>query len=103
MVERGAHVEPDTFTEEEAEQYGRLYSDGALQLSRDFSFQVLQGMCVGGGTVVNNAICFDPPDPVLERWNGAELDAGLSIDRIHESIRAVRELIGANPQHDAPP
>lgn len=103
LVERGMHVDPDSFTEDEAAQYGRLYSDGALQLSRDFSFQVLQGMCVGGGTVVNNAICFDPPDPVLQRWNLPELDAGLDIDAIHASTAAVRTLIGAGSQLDAPP
>ena len=41
--------------------YLKLYNEGALQVARDFRFQVLQGMCVGGSTVVNNAICFDPP------------------------------------------
>ena len=46
-----------------------LYADGAIQLSRDLRFAVLQGMCVGGSTVVNNAICFDPPPDVLEYWN----------------------------------
>ena len=41
---------------------GRLYADGAMQQTADFRFSVLQGSCVGGSTVVNNAVCFDPPD-----------------------------------------
>ena len=102
MVERGRHVDPDTFSEDEAEQYGRLYSDGALQLSRDFSFQVLQGMCVGGGTVVNNAICIDPPVAVLERWY-EEYDSGLLPDDVLVSTLTVRDLIGASSQGHAPP
>ena len=32
-----------------------------MQMSTDARFQVLQGKCVGGSTVVNNAVCFDIP------------------------------------------
>ncbi len=103
IVERGRHVDPSQFTEDEADQYARLYSDGALQLSRDFSFQVLQGMCVGGSTVVNNAICFDMPDHVLEQWNGSGLDAGLDPAAVRQSFATVRKLIGTEGQGAAPP
>jgi choline dehydrogenase-like flavoprotein len=101
MLERGRHVRPSQFTEDEAAQYARLYSDGALQLSRDFSFQVLQGMCVGGSTVVNNGVCFDLPDDVLAQWNEPDLDAGLPAEQLRRSFGAVRELIGAAPQDGA--
>src|SRR3954453_1896639 len=74
-----------------------------MQLSGDFSFQVLQGMCVGGGTVVNNAICLDPPDEVLEQWNGPRYDAGLPIADVKQSVAEVRRLIGAANQRTAPP
>src|SRR4051812_47693708 len=102
IVERGSYVDPDTFSEDEADQYARLYADGALQLSRDFSFQVLQGMCVGGGTVVNNAICLDPPDEVLDEWN-ARHDPGLDVGAVRRSVAEVRRLIGAASQRTAPP
>jgi choline dehydrogenase-like flavoprotein len=46
-------------------------------------------MCVGGTTVVNNAVCFDLPDPALRRWN-EEFDAGLDAARLRESFQAVR-------------
>jgi choline dehydrogenase-like flavoprotein len=89
FVERGPHIDPVAFSPDEATQLARLYRDGALTLSRDFRFQVLQGMCVGGSTVVNNAVCFDIPDGVLERWNG-ERDAGLDERRLRESFARVR-------------
>ena len=69
VLERGRHVDPSEFTEDERTQFSNLYADGALQLSKDARFQVLQGMCVGGTTVVNNAVCFDLPDDSLSRWN----------------------------------
>ena len=78
VLERGPHVDPREFGDDEVVQYLRLYNEGALQLATDFGLQVLQGMCVGGGTTINNALCLDPPDPVLEQWEPHGLDrAGL--------------------------
>jgi choline dehydrogenase-like flavoprotein len=97
MLERGRYVKPSDFVEDEAVQYARLYSDGALQLSRDFSFQVLQGMCVGGSTAVNNGVCFEIPDEVLNRWN-TEHNAGLDVSALRQSFGEVRGLIHATEQ-----
>ncbi|HEX6558961.1 MAG TPA: GMC family oxidoreductase N-terminal domain-containing protein, partial [Longimicrobiales bacterium] len=97
MLERGEHVDPSTFSENEIDMLSRLYSDGALQLSRDFRFQVLQGSCVGGTTVINNAVCFRIPDAVLDRWNHS-LAAELDTARLAASYQAVEKLIDVRPQ-----
>jgi choline dehydrogenase-like flavoprotein len=68
VLERGPHIDPRHFTDNEVEQYLRLYNEGALELATNFSLQVLQGMCVGGGTTINNALCLAPPAAVLDRW-----------------------------------
>jgi choline dehydrogenase-like flavoprotein len=94
VLERGLYLHPSEFEEDEVQQISNLYADGALQLSRDFSFQVLQGMCVGGSTVVNNAVCFDLPDDVLRRWNGSNHGAGLNEARLDESFASVRRWLG---------
>jgi choline dehydrogenase-like flavoprotein len=93
VLERGLHLHPSEFSEDEVKQISNLYADGALQLSRDFSFTVLQGMCVGGSTVVNNAVCFDLPDDVLRVWNGPEHEAGLDEARLAESFATVRRWL----------
>ncbi len=99
MLERGDFVDPTQFTDNEVEMLAKLYADGALQLSKDFRFQVLQGSCVGGTTVVNNAVCFDIPDRVLDRWNDpASLHAGLDADRLRSAFRDVRSFIGVERQ-----
>ena len=96
ILERGPHVDPSDFSEIESQQLSTLYSDGALTLSRDFRFQILQGMCVGGSTVVNNGVCFDIPDTVLATWQDPDgLDAGLNVDELHDSFEKVRELVSA--------
>jgi choline dehydrogenase-like flavoprotein len=93
LLERGRHVDPGAFTEDEGEQLSNLYADGALTMSTNFRFQVAQGMCVGGSTVVNNAVCFDLPGDVLKRWNGSEYEAGLDERRLRKAFRDVRDFL----------
>ena len=92
MVERGNHEVPETFNENEMEMVSRLFQDGAIQAARDFRFTVFQGSCVGGSTVLNNAVCFKMPEPVLDRWNN-ELKVGLNKAEVMKSMDKVWDLI----------
>lgn len=95
MIERGDFTDPAQFNEDEIDMVSRLYADGALQLAADFRFQVIQGSCVGGSSVVNNAVCFDTPDHVLDRWNDKRgLNAGLDLKRYKHSAERVHQHIG---------
>jgi choline dehydrogenase-like flavoprotein len=94
LLERGPHIDPRDFTETESTQLSNLYADGALTMSTDFHFHVAQGMCVGGSTVVNNAVCFDLPDNVLDRWlDPGGLNAGLDPDRLRHAFTHVRRFL----------
>jgi choline dehydrogenase-like flavoprotein len=93
VLERGPHVDPRGFTDDEVDQYLRLYNEGALQLATNFSLQVLQGMCVGGGTTINNALCLPPPEEVLADWEPRGLDrAALKV-----AIEEVRQWLHVAP------
>ncbi|MFN2616642.1 MAG: GMC family oxidoreductase N-terminal domain-containing protein [Thermoleophilaceae bacterium] len=101
ILERGRHVDPSQFTEDERRQFSALFADGGLQLSSDARFQVLQGMCVGGTTVVNNAVCFDLPERVLDRWNDEDgLDAGLDPGRLAASFARLRDELRIRRQSE---
>jgi choline dehydrogenase-like flavoprotein len=103
ILERGEYVEPRYFTEDEVEMVSRLYADGVMQQTEDFRFTVLQGSCVGGSTTVNNAVCFNPPEDVLARWNDPDLhDAGLNLGELVRCVGDIREFIGVRSQRDAP-
>lgn len=95
VLERGRHVDPADFSEDEPTQLSSLFADGALTLSRDFRFQALQGRCVGGSTVVNNAVCFRLPDHVLDRWlDRGGGDAGLDPQALHAAFDRVECILG---------
>jgi choline dehydrogenase-like flavoprotein len=103
VVERGRYVEPREFSEDEVEMIGKLYADGVFQQTQDFRFTVLQGSCVGGSTVVNNAVCFEPPSHVLERWNDPVMHhAGLNLGALRASVAAVSQFLSIASQRDAP-
>jgi choline dehydrogenase-like flavoprotein len=99
VLEGGRHVDPREFSEDERVQLSALFADGALQMSKDARFQVLQAKCVGGGTVINNAVCFDLPEPALQRWNDPDgLDAGLDQARLAESFARMRAYFPVESQ-----
>jgi choline dehydrogenase-like flavoprotein len=98
VLERGRHIRPSQMTEDEMEMYAKLYSDGALQLSRDFEFQVAQGRCVGGSTAVNNAVCLEPSAPTKDEWRG--LVPGLDMDELDQAFDEVRGFLHVQPQPD---
>jgi choline dehydrogenase-like flavoprotein len=99
ILERGEYVEPREFTESEVEMIGRLYADGLMQQTEDWRFTILQGNCVGGSTAVNNAVCFQPPSHVLDRWNDPYgHDAGLDRGDLAASVAAVESYLTVAPQ-----
>jgi choline dehydrogenase-like flavoprotein len=100
ILERGRYVQPREFTHNEVEMIGALYADGVMQQTTDFKFTVLQGSCVGGSTTVNNAVCFRPPDHVLDHWND-DLGAAIDRDALGESLDAVEDFLSVGPQDDA--
>ena len=62
VLERGPHIRSRDISDDEVAMYLALYNEGALQLARDFRFTVLQGMAIGGSTLINNAVCFRAPE-----------------------------------------
>jgi len=93
MLERGLYSHPDTFNENELDMVSRLYSDGALQITQSLRFTVLQGSAVGGTTVVNNAVCFNTPHRVLDKWNGRNDTPVIDKEKFHRAQQAVRERL----------
>lgn len=98
VLEKGLYVPPDDFTEDEVDMISRLYSDGALQISQALRFTILQGSCVGGTTVVNNAVSFNTPQRVLDAWNArSSQDKAVDDARFHAAQAQVRQRMRIGP------
>ena len=47
--------------------------------------------------MVNNAVCFDAPDNILDRWNDKRgLNAGLDLGRYKACNHEINSMVGVN-------
>ena len=75
LVERGGYFGREAFDQHEWSMASALYADGGKRTTDDGAIPVRGGECVGGGTTVNIALCFDPVRAV---WEGWKRDLGLT-------------------------
>ena len=68
LLEKGGYHTREEFDQREEEMIPMLYKNAGLQFTVPSGIAVAQGSCVGGSTVVNDAVCFRTPDSVLGWW-----------------------------------
>lgn len=97
VLEEGPYVRTPDIVHDEALMVRRYYKEGGLQTTVDLNLSILQGKCVGGTTVINNAISFRLQDPDLNPGTNAGLLADwqarfgvrfdpVELDRSYEAI-----------------
>lgn len=78
VVERGNRYQPlQDFQDNEIGMMKKVYKEGGLQQTKQFTMTMMQGECVGGTTVINNAVCFEMPEAIKKSWQ-EEYDIDLS-------------------------
>jgi choline dehydrogenase-like flavoprotein len=68
LLEKGGYHQRGEFNQREDDMIPMLYKNAGLQFTVPGGIAVAQGSCVGGSTVVNDAVCFRTPDAVLDLW-----------------------------------
>jgi choline dehydrogenase-like flavoprotein len=79
LVERGGHFTRTFFNQREWDM-GVLYAERGARSTEDGAIPVRGGECVGGGTTVNIALCFDPVPAVWNRWRQTRGLTGFSFE-----------------------
>ncbi len=99
MIDRGNRYSPlQDFNDREIEMMAKVYKEGGLQQTKRADMSILQAECVGGGSVINNAVCYKLPARVKTVW---KKEYGIPLDSLdHEYQQIARELgitrIGSN-------
>lgn len=69
VLEEGSHWKPPQFRQDTAWAYRNLYQErGARSAVGNCMLPVPGGRGVGGSTLINSAICFKTPEPILREW-----------------------------------
>lgn len=79
LIEKGGYFPKDFFNQREWEM-NVLYAERGTRSTFDGAIPVRGGECVGGGTTVNIALCFDPVKSVWDEWKRTYGLQGFSFD-----------------------
>ena len=110
LLESGPYIPERTIDADEILWTARLYKESALQQANAAaplfglqgpSFMVLQGACVGGGGIVNNAVCFRLPAQRLSQWQS--LGFPLQAADLAAAYTRVAQDLGIKPASEAAP
>jgi long-chain-alcohol oxidase len=102
VLEKGGHYGAGDFTHYEGEMLSRLYDAGGLFTSEDLGLVILQGSCLGGGTVVNYATSFRTPDSVREQWSREHGLVHFTTDEFTRALDAVSQRLGVTTAQSRP-
>ncbi len=102
VLERGGYYNESDFTQYEGEMLARLYDAGGLLTSDDLALVILQGSCLGGGTVVNYTTSFHTPDSVRQQWAREHDLPHFTSQEFTNSLDAVAQRLGVNTDQSRP-
>jgi len=69
LLEEGPPFTPSDFELDGAVSMARTMREGGLRMTRGTVMPTMQGIALGGGSLVNSAICNRAPDFVLDQWS----------------------------------
>jgi choline dehydrogenase-like flavoprotein len=95
VLERGPYVRPEQMSTREVEMVPWLYKDGGLQMNTSMDMFIMQGVCVGGSTVLSNMVLLRAPDHVFATWRN--LGAAVHDADMHAAYEEVEQALCAGP------
>lgn len=77
VLERGGYYDGESMNQREADMIPLLWKNAGANFTSNLRIVVAQGSCLGGSTVINDAVCFRIPQTVINQW----LNMGVSITK----------------------
>jgi choline dehydrogenase-like flavoprotein len=96
LLEKGGYHPKEDFDQKEDDMIPMLYKNSGLQFTIPGGIAVAQGSCVGGSTVVNDAVCFRTPDAVLGWWTDQLKIENVSPDSMKKYFDKVEKRISVS-------
>jgi choline dehydrogenase-like flavoprotein len=101
LIEEGPPFVPADFELEGSRSMARTMREAGLRTTRGTILPTMQAIALGGGSLVNSAICVRPPESVFERWaTGFELSRTSRQD-LDPHYDAVADFLGIAPTPEA--
>lgn len=90
VVEEGPYRTAADHTSNELQALQQLYAEAGMRATDDLTMSLLQGRCVGGGSIVNWMVMLRTPDYVLDEWqrHGVEGMSSSEMRSVFEKFEA---------------
>jgi choline dehydrogenase-like flavoprotein len=98
LLDAGVYQPEHEVSSDEVRMTARLYKRSGLQTTNQ-ALTILQAWCVGGGGLINNAICFQLPDARLKCWQN--LGFPVESASMRAAYAAVAAELGIKPASQA--
>lgn len=74
LLERGGYYEGLDMNQRDRDMMPLLWKNAGFNFDDNLRIAIAQGSCLGGSTIINDAVCFDPPARVREEWKALGVD-----------------------------
>lgn len=93
LLEAGHHYTAETFPENEMDYSARLFWNGGLELNTDADLAFLRGLCLGGGSVVNQCLLDHFDDLAWADWAAASGVPFFTAEAMAPHYRAIEDRL----------
>ena len=91
LLERGGYYEGKDMNQRDVDMMPLLWKNGGLNFDDNLRVAIAQGCCLGGSTIINDAVCFDTPKRVQEEW--ANLGVNFTDEEWTTHTQKVRDIL----------
>ena len=68
VLEKGGYYDGESMNQREADMIPLLWKNAGANFTSNLRIAIAQGSCLGGSTVINDAVCFPIPEIVISQW-----------------------------------
>jgi choline dehydrogenase-like flavoprotein len=68
LLEKGGYYDSEDMNQRETDMIPLLWKNAGANFTDNLRMVIAQGQCLGGSTVINDAVCFKIPSIVSEQW-----------------------------------
>lgn len=98
LLEKGGYYEGKDMNQRDADMLPLLWKNSGFQFDDNLKIAIAQGSCLGGSTIINDAVCFDTPQRVRDEWKKMGVD--FTDDEWSYNTRRVNETLSVSEVSD---
>lgn len=74
LLEKGGYYDDEDMNQVDEDMVPLLWKNSGANFTDDLRIAIAQGSCLGGSTIINDAVCFPIPDAVRRQWREMGVD-----------------------------